>query len=129
MSQDEWLTGSKAAALIRNRLGCSPGRSEAILQEVRASGEVRARRGFFPVLLTTEDGNIDFSMRRGALNKGGVRCSATTPDAELSEEDLLDWLDRNHSEIKRKQHAGPGAPARYDWDDVEQFVRQEFNKR
>src|SRR5690242_14389434 len=98
MSQDEWLTLSDAAGLIKNRVGCSLGRSEAILQEARMSGEMRARLGLAGLLLTTEDGNIDFSMRPGALNKGG-RCPPTAQNAELSQEDLLDWLDRKYPQV------------------------------
>jgi hypothetical protein len=96
MSQDDWLTLSKAAGLIRDRLGCTPGRAEAILQEARSSGEVRAIQGRGPIYIGTDDGVVDFNARPGAFNGYGSRCPATAENAELSDLDFLGWLNQKY---------------------------------
>jgi hypothetical protein len=101
--QDKWITLSEALALIGDRLGYGPGRSEAILQKARSSGEVRAIQGLDPIYIGTDEGLIDFNARPGAYNAGGYaygsRCPATAADAELSYEDLLDWIGRDPANV------------------------------
>ncbi|WP_143035618.1 hypothetical protein [Bradyrhizobium sp. Rc2d] len=107
MSQDDrWLTPEQAATLIRQRVGGSVGRSQGILGAARSSGEVRSRASADPVLLMADDGVVGMDMRPGAQNKGGVNSdgkpvvhhlSADASGARISEDDLLDWLARNHA--------------------------------
>jgi hypothetical protein len=110
MATDEWLPLSNAAELIKDRLGCTLGHAEAILQEARSSGEVRAIQGMDPIYIGTDEGLIDFNARPGAFNGGsayGSRCPATARGAEISKDDLADWLDRHPPEkaAAKKKHS------------------------
>jgi transposase len=107
MAQDEWITLSEAAGMIENRLDVSPGRSEAILHEARLSEEVRARQAIFFVF-TDRSGCVDFRRQRPD------RCPATNPDAELSKEDMLDWLGRNHPRKAATAKGKGGRPRKLD---------------
>src|SRR5690349_16460493 len=108
MSQDErWLTPEEATAVVRNRVRGSIGLSERILKDARLSGEVRVRAAERPVLLTTDDGIIDFNLRPGALNAGGGPNGRYKLESEtISEDDLLDWLGRNHPATSLDKLAG-----------------------
>ncbi|MGY3358830.1 hypothetical protein ACVWZK_005493 [Bradyrhizobium sp. GM0.4] len=110
---ERWLTTGQAVALVRQRLGGSEGHSEKVLRDARASGEVRVQPADpDPVLLMADDGVVGMDLRPGAQDKGGV-----TSDGKLivhnlarhprkaetiSEDDLVDWLDRKPGDSKAK---------------------------
>ncbi|QDW38968.1 hypothetical protein FFI89_018540 [Bradyrhizobium sp. KBS0727] len=140
MANSDWLTFAEAVEIVRVRLGASPGRSEAVTNAARASGEVRFQNPADPILLMADDGVVGMDMRPGAQNKGGVTAdgkpiihsTASTNPFQISREDLLDWLDRNFPQAKsaaapngRKRGARPKA----DWDVFELALRQRIEQR
>jgi hypothetical protein len=104
---DRWLTFNEAAEIVRARVGGNRGRSEALVRAARASGEVRTKDPLF----LNDDGIV------GArpLTQIGVR--------RFSEDDLLDWLDRQHLEIASKSSPskGGGQPIKLKW--VEDVIK------
>jgi hypothetical protein len=81
-----WLSFREAVEIVQARLDASIGRSEALVRAAQTSGEVRARvagindsRPGEAVLLLHDDGIL------GVGHATAIR---------LSENDLLDWLDR-----------------------------------
>jgi len=107
MNQDDgWLAREQAVTIIRERVGGSVGRSQKILQDARAAGEVRFRADPGPVLLTKDDGILGFSMKPGSLISDGLRDQAAIN--QISSEDLLDWLDRNHPQLQTAPPGGRG---------------------
>jgi hypothetical protein len=87
---EQWLTFREAVEIVRGRLGASIGRSEAVTNAARASGEVRFHNPANPVLLTSDDGVVGMSLRTG---RNG-RMITTADTFQISREDLLDWLSR-----------------------------------
>jgi hypothetical protein len=126
---EQWLTFDEAAEIIRGRLGIGRGHAERIVRDAAASREIRRKSSPAPVLLTTDDGNIDFSMRPGALNKGGVNADRNSGNL-LNEDDLLDWLNRTYPEDKPVAPNGSrrGARAKADWDAFELALRQRIEQ-
>jgi len=80
---ERWLTTEEAAAAIRAHVGCSIGRSQAILADARASREVRFEYPDNRVRLWADDGIVD---ARPPILIGGTK--------SVNEADLLDWLSR-----------------------------------
>jgi hypothetical protein len=117
MDEKAWLSLTKAAALVRDRLKASIGRSEAIVRQAIASDEVRTLE---EGLLTCDDG------------MGGTRWLPGGP--HLSAEDLLDWLDRNRAPTslpipQQQQRGHAGVPAKHDWDALEQKFWELWEKK
>jgi hypothetical protein len=100
---DRWLTSDEASETIRARLNASVGRSEAVLNAARASGEVRTQE---PIFLN-DDGLVGMRHRQIGVQR-------------FNEDDLLDWLDRHHPK-SRKGHRG-GRPPAYDWTAIKNAV-------
>jgi hypothetical protein len=122
----QWLTQSEAIEKIRALLGANIGRSEAVLRAARASGEVRFQNPADPVLLMADDGLVGMDMRPGAQSKSGIsgdgkaivhKISRSQNSFQISEDDLLDWLNRSYPESKPKAQRG-GRPPAYDWDAI-----------
>jgi hypothetical protein len=144
---EQWLTFREAVEIVRAHLGASIGRSEAVMNEARASGQVRFQNPADPVLLMADDGLVGMDMRPGAQDKAGVTAdgrsiihrtsSANMP--QISMDDLLDWLGRQSPEQPTPKTTAPasvrpnltkvGAPERYDWDEIEQFVAKQLNEK
>jgi hypothetical protein len=78
----EWLSEEGATELIRSRKGGSVGRSQKMLGDAQASGEVRNDYDYRSFSLT-DDGILD------TFNP------ATAKPRVYSKDDLIDWLDRN----------------------------------
>jgi hypothetical protein len=95
---ERWLTFGQASEIIRARLDASVGRSEAVLQAARTSGEVRTQE---PVFLN-DDGVVGLRLRQISVRR-------------FSEADLLDWLGRHHPEQR-----APGRRGRpsHDWSKI-----------
>jgi hypothetical protein len=120
---DRWLTFGEAVEIVRKNLGgASTGRSEAVTNAARASGEVRFQNPDRPVLLMADDGIVGMDMRPGAQNKGGVTSDGkpithrpVNTMYQISEGDLLDWLGRHHPEQR-----APGRRGRpsHDWSKI-----------
>jgi hypothetical protein len=101
---ERWLQVSEAIDVIRLRVEGSIGRAQGILKAARTSNEVRVIAG--PVLLLADDGLVGMNLRPGAQHKVGIgpdgkpvthTVPAIVPDTStISEDDLLDWLDRQH---------------------------------
>lgn len=100
---ERWLSPDEAVALVRGRIGGSIGLATSTLKLARKSGEVRVTAP--PVLLIADDGVVGMDLRPGAQNKGGVTADGkptfydlepARPQISINEEDLLDWLTRNH---------------------------------
>jgi hypothetical protein len=92
MSAEHWLTLEEAEEAIRRRLDTSVGRSRALLQTARASGDVRSYDAS-PVFLSDNDGIVGFSRRPGALSR-------VNEELRFSQADLMDWLDRQAQQAK-----------------------------
>lgn len=107
MPNDEWFTFSEATQLVANRLGCSVGRSQAIVRAAQTSGEVRQRRP--APLLAADDGLMGYG----------------APEDQINSADFLDWLDRNHAANKPKGKGG--RPPRFDRDVVAAEVQRLMN--
>jgi hypothetical protein len=130
---ERWLTAAEAIDAVKAHVGGSVGRSRKILQDARASGEVRIRNDD-PVLLIADDGVVGMNLRPGTMNKAGVTANGklvTHPLAvavrEFSEEDLADWLSRNHARANPPSPRGRRAKA--DWDAVGLALQQEVLRR
>jgi hypothetical protein len=98
------LSFQEAVEIIKQRLGASTGRSQKVLRDARASGEVRFR----------PDPNADydiFNLPPGTMNKGGVTAVRASDMKEeklcFSKGDLVDWLDRQA--VPARPPAGPEA--------------------
>lgn len=112
MAKPEWIIVSEAAAVVTDRVGCSVGRSQAVVRAARASGEVRSRRG--PALLVADDGLMGYGV----------------PEDQISSADFLDWLDRNYPQAKPVVAGGRrGAKAKADWEAVGLALRHEVKLR
>ena len=118
---EEWLTAEQAIAAIRKHIGGSEGLAMATLKRARASGEVRAEAGRV-VLLMADDGLMGMSLRPGS------KSTYDAPQPRLNADDLADWLQRNF-ELAAAKVSQLGAPEKFDWDDIEQFVRREIAER
>jgi hypothetical protein len=120
---ERWLSFQELVALTKSRLpNASIGRCEAIVREARASEQVRSHPAPpAPVLLTTDDGVLDFNLRPGAINKATVS-KHVPPDGKTSEDDFLDWLDRNHAPTvkrgKRSKRNNAAKAIEAIWGDV-----------
>ena len=107
---ERWLTYGEAVEIVRARVGGSVGYANSLLQNARASGEVRHRKNDV-VLLVADDGVVGMNLRRTVagvtIDGKPVRHSPTreVDSVEFSEDDLIDWLERNHP-----TSASPGAP-------------------
>jgi len=88
----DWLSFEEAVEMVRCRLDVSVGRAQKIIKDAFASGEVRSHHP--PVLLTADDGLVDFNLGPGPLKKRVM--SADVTKLYLSKDDLLDWLNRHH---------------------------------
>src|SRR6516162_4367446 len=99
---ERWLSFQELVTLTKSRMpSASIGRCEAIVRKACASEQIRSRPD--PVLLTADDGVIDFNLRPGAINKGTVSKHGPA-DGKRSEDDFLDWLDLNHAPtVKRRK--------------------------
>jgi hypothetical protein len=124
---EQWLTFKEAIEIVRKHLGTSIGRSQAVTNAARASGEVRFHNPAMPVLLLTDDGIVGMDMRPGAQEKAGIatdgtptlhRLTTTNRDC-INKDDLLDWLNRSYPESKPKARRS-GRPPAYDWDAIRQ---------
>jgi hypothetical protein len=101
---EQWLTFREAVEIVRAHLGASIGRSEAVMNKARASGEVRFRNATDPVLLLADDGLVGMNLRPGALGKAGISAdgkavthrTTSANVSRISKDDLLDWLGRHH---------------------------------
>lgn len=113
----QWLTIGQAVALVRQRLGGSEGHSQKILGDARASGEVRVRPADpDPVLLMADDGLIGTDFRPGPRSIHGIDADgklivhdlAQQPrnGETISEDDLVDWLDRRPGSSEGKRTEG-----------------------
>jgi hypothetical protein len=125
---EEWLTFGEAVEIARMHLGASIGRSQAVINAARASGEVRVHNPANPTLLMADDGVVGMGMRPGAQHKAGVtadgkmivRSTVSTSTCHINSDDLLDWLSRQHPEKKPASTSPPsahrtGRPPAYDW--------------
>jgi hypothetical protein len=107
---EEWITFREAVDIVRAHLGSSIGRSEAVTNAARASGEVRFQNPAAPVLLLADDGLVGMGMRPGTQDKAGVTADGkpimhrviSTSMFQISKDDLLDWL--------RRQAQAPAEP-------------------
>jgi hypothetical protein len=125
MANEEWLTFEDTTELVRAHLGASIGRAQAVTNEARASGEVRFQNLDYPVLLMADDGLVGMDMRPGAQEKSGVTVDGKaiihkiqTGTFQISKNDLLDWLERNHpraTSAPPKQAGRGGRPPLVDW--------------
>jgi hypothetical protein len=99
---EQWITFEEAVDIVRAHLGASIGRSQAMTNAARASGEVRFQNLADPVLLLADDGLVGMSLRPGSMNCSGVTADgrsiihrATSANmSQVSKDDLLDWLSR-----------------------------------
>jgi hypothetical protein len=100
---ERWLSPDEAVAFVRAHTGGSIGLATNTLKLARASGEVRITTPP-PVLFIADDGIVDMNMRPGAQLKTGITAEGkptfydlALPPAQIliSEDDLLDWLNRN----------------------------------
>jgi hypothetical protein len=144
---EEWITFSEAVEIVRAHLGASIGRSEAVTKAARTSGEVRFQNRAGPVLLMADDGLVGMDMRPGAQDKVGITAdgkpivhrTTSTSMFQISKDDLLDWLGRQAPQQPTPKTTAPasvrpnltkvGAPERYDWDEIEQFVAKQLNEK
>jgi hypothetical protein len=102
---EQWLTFREAVEIVRAHLGASIGRSEAVTNAARASGEVRFQNPADPVLLLADDGLVGMSLRPGGQDKAGIAANgrptmhraASTDMSQISKDDLLDWLRRQQA--------------------------------
>jgi hypothetical protein len=119
MPAETWLSFSEQVQLVRARLSASVGRSEALVRQAHASGEVRpepllswaqrkAPAGMDPVsfLLMTDDGVVGMDLRPGAWKPGGVDRNGNSVSRRHSKDDLLDWLDRQTLQHPQQGKAG-----------------------
>jgi hypothetical protein len=114
---DDWITFTEAVEIVRAHLGASIGRSEAVTNEARASGEVRFQNSADPVLLLADDGVVGMSLRPGAQHKAGVTADGkpiihrtiSTSMSQISKDDLQDWLSRHHTEAAASPEPKPRA--------------------
>jgi hypothetical protein len=106
VSQEMWLRFHEAVAVVRQHRPGSIGRTEALVLQAGASGEVRS----------LERGVEDFSQRYGSKAK---------TISVLSKDDLIDWLNRNVPPTVPAKPAAPSARAatRNKRDRAEQAVR------
>jgi hypothetical protein len=92
MSEEMWITFREAVPLVRDRIGASVGRAEALVREARKSGEVRPAPGNPLNYLGGDDGlDMEITARKQAILEA----------QKFSQDDLLDWLTR---------HAAPAVP-------------------
>jgi hypothetical protein len=105
------LSFCAAAELVRERLGCSVGRSHAELRKALASGEVRhdPACGYMTI-----DGQVLL-----AADDGILTASRNGFPSRISADDLIDWLDQKFgkpspAEIRRAAKAR-GVGACRDW--------------
>lgn len=82
---EQWLTYQEALEIVRAHISCSIGRAEATLQAARKSHEVRFENPADPILLLADDGIVGM---RHSMQLTGHR--------SISNDDLLDWLSREH---------------------------------
>lgn len=94
---ERWLTISGAEAAVRGHISGSIGRSQAILKDATASGQVRTQE---PLVLN-DDGVV--GMRDRVI---GERL--------INEDDLLDWLRRRHGASRAGAKAKGGRPPKFD---------------
>jgi hypothetical protein len=112
---EEWITFSEAVEIVRAHLGSSVGRSEAVTNAARASGEVRFQNPAAPVLLLADDGIVGMSLRPGAHDKAGVTADGkpimhrtiSTSMFQINKDDLLEWIGRHHTEAAPKPKSRP----------------------
>jgi hypothetical protein len=109
VKDEGWISYHEAVETIRGRLKCPVGPAQARLREACGAGEVRYQPDLRrPVLLTADDGMIDFSFRPGALNKMGVNRTGVntsrpiTENDEFNKDDLAYWLDQQVSPKSEK---------------------------
>jgi hypothetical protein len=84
MTEETWLSFTEAVQIVRDRMGASVGRSQAIVREAIASGEIRTKRRTASLYLIGDDG-LD-----GLINDRTADERATN----LNAADLTDRLDR-----------------------------------
>lgn len=93
MSSDKFFSYQEAVDLVRQHFGASVGRTQALVKEARASGEVREgadRAGNPALFFLNDEGLLDFNARPGAAKKG----RPPAEDVFFSEADLRDWISR-----------------------------------
>lgn len=78
MAKGQWLSFAEAVALVRDRLGCSIGKAQAVTRQADESDELRATRPRPKPI--EDDGFVDLNDLR---------------PRSLSRDDLVDWLNRN----------------------------------
>src|SRR5579863_8143989 len=96
MAEEAWLTFPEAVQIVRNRIGASIGRAEALVLAARESKEVRPKPSREPprepVYLIGDDGLVSIE-------------SKPDPKAgRFSRDDFLDWLDGH------KPRSAPASP-------------------
>jgi hypothetical protein len=88
MPEEHWLSFREAVQIVKDHLGTSVGRSEAIVRDACESGEVRLS----PPLLLYDDGLMGMDQRPGVLDPGSINAD---PERRcISSDDFLDWFDR-----------------------------------
>lgn len=115
----DWLSYSAALDLIRSRLGAqSPGPENAALKRARNSGEVYYWPQKPPPLLKPEwtPKYVDDTFGR-----------REETELYFRKDDLGAWLDQNYPVAQQKGRAG--AKAKFDWDDINDFVVKTMNER
>lgn len=104
---NHWLSPAEAVTLVQDHIGGSIGRATNTLKLARASGEVRVRSADpDPVLLIADDGIVGMDLRAGPQIFHGIDADGKLASRNLaqqprkgetiSEDDLLDWLNRKH---------------------------------
>jgi hypothetical protein len=99
--KERWRSKEELSELIRRRRNTSKGRAQALFWLACASGEVRHEPDSDPVLLLADDGIVGMDMRPGAQSKMGVSRRTDYLSGRWSEDDLIDWLDRQPPEPKK----------------------------
>jgi hypothetical protein len=90
---ERWLTFEEARDAVKSGLATSVGGAEALVESARKSGEVRTEE---PIFL-----NMDGIVGTRPLTQVGER--------RFSEDDLLDWLGRHHTEAAASPEPKPRA--------------------
>jgi hypothetical protein len=105
---DRFLSRAQALDIVQHLLNSSRGLAEKVLKEAYESGEVRRQYPLRdPILLLPDDGILGMDLRPGAENPGGLSAPPLgrpwweEEDDPLSEDDLLDWLNRKYPSAPR----------------------------
>ena len=103
MTAERWLSFQQAVQVAIHHGGISIGRAEHLVRSAKASGEVRIKKYYDPVLLTAEDGIVGMDLRPGAMKVTADGKELLRGIDQLDGDDLRDWL---------RRHLSPAFPKR-----------------